>query len=802
MRPRLLVIALGLIAAAKSADAQRLTGAVRDTSTGEPLAGVVVSLLDSLRYPVARVITDAAGRYTVVRPANASLLRVMRIGYQPRLFVLPAPEAVGDVDVAMHKVATLLSTIVVNDDRVCSPDKDRVGALSLWEQARAGLLTAVVAREQMPARASIMSYERTLDAGDGRLLHQTAHTLRGQTTRPFIAGQSARELAVRGYLLRRPDGDQVLAPDADVLLDDTFAATHCFNVAAGDATHPGLVGLAFEPVRGRDTLLDVRGTLWLESGVPSLHSLEFQYAGRRADADLKGSDGWIHFRAMPNGVVFIDEWQVRLPVYQKRITVRGPIMTRVVQRYESGGVVLTSEWPDGLKWRTALAPLTGVVRERGSSVPVAGALVSLEHIADTVVTDSAGRFSMHPVLPGRYSLQVTDTSFGAFVAPRTSSAELLVIHDQPPTANPELTSRGESVKKLCANVDVRGVTSTIVGRLLDAAGTPATRDTRLTARWLRTTTGGTLAEAKSEFETVDPDEAGRFSFCAVPRDRAIRITASRPNIEFADTVVLVPPNVEVMAVEWPLDLRTLASMVPPKPTVLRGRVLRAGTTTPLAGAEVWLPMADRRVTTDSSGDFRVDSLREGSQYVQVRKVGFAALRDTVTIAASSELRRDFSLIASSQVLDTVRTVASSKYISPLLRGFEERRANHVSGYFITDSILRKNDNSNIGNVIVSRMSGIALTPGRGSASYLVNTRKMCAGAVLSCTGVSTCYVTVYLDGILYYSATTREPPPDVSRLMVTEFAAVEYYPSSGTGPPQYNATGSGCGTLLLWTRER
>jgi hypothetical protein len=38
--------------------------------------------------------------------------------------------------------------------------------------------------------------------------------------------------------------------------------------------------------------------------------------------------------------------------------------------------------------------------------------------------------------------------------------------------------------------------------------------------------------------------------------------------------------------------------------------------------------------------------------------------------------------------------------------------------------------------------------------------------------------------------------------MVSDLAGVEFYPETGTGPPEYNATGSGCGTLLLWTRER
>ena len=36
---------------------------------------------------------------------------------------------------------------MVSDDRMCSSDQNRPAALSLWEQARTGLLASIVARE-------------------------------------------------------------------------------------------------------------------------------------------------------------------------------------------------------------------------------------------------------------------------------------------------------------------------------------------------------------------------------------------------------------------------------------------------------------------------------------------------------------------------------------------------------------------------------------------------------------------------------------------------------------------------------
>jgi hypothetical protein len=71
-------------------------------------------------------------------------------------------------------------------------------------------------------------------------------------------------------------------------------------------------------------------------------------------------------------------------------------------------------------------------------------------------------------------------------------------------------------------------------------------------------------------------------------------------------------------------------------------------------------------------------------------------------------------------------------------------------------------------------------------------------------------VTVYLDGVRIYDASMElyakvqgaTIRPDFGRLTARDYAAVEFYAGGATIPAQYNATGSDCGVLLLWTRER
>lgn len=66
------------------------------------------------------------------------------------------------------------------------------------------------------------------------------------------------------------------APDAAVLLSDTFLDTHCFRLQSAHRAHVGMVGLAFEPVRGTRTP-DVHGVLWMDAESAELRLLEYGY---------------------------------------------------------------------------------------------------------------------------------------------------------------------------------------------------------------------------------------------------------------------------------------------------------------------------------------------------------------------------------------------------------------------------------------------------------------------------------------------------------------------------------------------
>jgi hypothetical protein len=826
MAPRLRVIRFALLLtalAAPHARAQRITGIVRDTGSIASLSGAVVSLLDAKRQSLARMITDASGRYSLDLTPSAAQLRVVRIGFQPRVLALPSSHAaLLTLDVYMTKVPTLLSTVVVSDNRMCSSDRDRPAALSLWEQARSGLLASIVARESKPAHATIISYERWIDVSRNRVVRQTARKQDGLTTRPFVTLRTPHDLAERGYLEEIAGALTYHAPDADVLLDESFAVTHCFSVRNADDAHAGAIGIAFEPTRGRERIVDVHGTLWLEATVPALRSIEFSFVGGDAAMILGDAGGVLHFHSMSNGVVFVDEWHSRAPVMvQTRDPGRQLRIGRSIanggdvvnskpgnQANEAGGIVGSATWPDGEHWEAPLKPLTGVVAVRGTSAPSRGALVAIDATGDSVLTDTAGRWSIYPLFPGRYEVIVADTSYAAFISPYVTKTDVEITPTEQKEVRVELPSRAESVRGLCRGTQASGVTSILLGRIVDSAGsTPIPSGIRVSASWIASVTQMTgLFSWSKEGEGIELDDKGRFSLCGVPRENAFQLALDRARVRVTDTLITIGPKTEIAELTWRVNFGALGNLVAQQPARLQGHVTQRGTGAAIAGVDLWLPSLDRHATTDASGAFAFDSLPPGYQILQVRQLGFAGQRDTLRLSQGRPVMRDYALSPQATVLDTVSALSDgSKYLSSGLRAFEERRAKHGAGYFIAEKELRSHDGDQLANLITSKMPGLRVVNGGSGNTYLASTVKQCKGRSLGTQQCSPCYLTLYLDGVLRYSADeqeSRSEPPDFNRTAVSELAGIEFYSRENAVPPPYNAARSGCGTLLLWTRER
>jgi len=211
---------------------------------------------------------------------------------------------------------------------------------------------------------------------------------------------------------------------------------------------------------------------------------------------------------------------------------------------------------------------------------------------------------------------------------------------------------------------------------------------------------------------------------------------------------------------------------------------------PIEGVEIRDAFSKTFALTTKTGTVTLVFLPEGGTLVQLRKVGYQPNTVFVAISPSDTLPITTTLTPVAMTLPTVVTRDSAPhYISPALRDFEERRHSGF-GQFIGEVELRKSDNQTMPNVI-RRLSGLIVnchgsSECHAAASRLARKRAFAGGD---------CPVDVYLDG-------AASSDNNLQQMRVDQFAGVEFYPGGATIPSQYNKTGSSCGVLLLWTRER
>jgi hypothetical protein len=237
-----------------------------------------------------------------------------------------------------------------------------------------------------------------------------------------------------------------------------------------------------------------------------------------------------------------------------------------------------------------------------------------------------------------------------------------------------------------------------------------------------------------------------------------------------------------------------------------GTVARDSIGTAVGNAEVQLPQLNRAVTTNYLGEFRLGEIPAGRYVVVVRAVGFQPFIDSISVKAGAAVDGDIVLTALPVNLDAARTVAAApeKRLPPGIAELEERRKMHMGGFFVTDSMLRANDERKLTYLLaqaprlqqaLSSGYGIFLAvPGPPSSGYKTD----------GTFPPNKCFVNVYLNGARYWMGppSPLNAPPDFDAMWAREYSGVEYYASTATIPPQYNSTnGWGCGVLLLWTRR-
>jgi carboxypeptidase family protein len=538
--------------------AQRVVGIVRDSASGDAIAGAVVTLRDSGGAALSQTITGGTGRFAAPIIGRVTRLTLVRIGFHPAgiAFAISYPHADTSVTLAMGALPTLLAAVDVIDTPGCKGRDDRAAALALWEQARAALLATIVARKSSPPALTFIHYDQRRDGDGRRILSQLIQHESGASNRPFLAGHPAEEFSKVGYVAMHGGDLLYYAPDADGLLDPAFASTHCFSLDR-DARRPaGELGLAFEPAHGRDSIVDIAGTIWIDTTARQLRSIEFRYDGLPTSATSTATPGGaVDFRTA-NGVAVINRWNLHLPEVE-HIVARssydlGGTRSHVIAIHDIGDVITTAAWPDGTQWKLPLATLHGSVRGTGDGNPVANARVWLGGTDDTVRTASDGSFHLSRVFPGPYNVYAGDSIIGSTGRAENAPRRIEVDSANVDGLDLQLPPIDAFMRQTCDSLRIpnrRGtdrLTVFVLGRIVLRDGTPAS-DAAFDARLI----GNPMSDDIRQTGRTDGD--GRFQLCYLRANARLSVatTAEKGNLTQRDTLEL--PEQGVVSLRVILD---------------------------------------------------------------------------------------------------------------------------------------------------------------------------------------------------------------------------------------------------------
>jgi hypothetical protein len=621
-------------------------------------------VLDARAQVVNRTISGARGQYRVLRPESAVELRVLRLGFRPRTVPLPRALTVStEVNVTLATVARALDAVDVVAARGCPVRRDRAEAFGLLDQARAGLLATVVARERQSAAMRVVRYERWLDLDGVSVERQTVRldSTAGATI-SFNAVQSAVDFVDRGFRVGTNGQYTYFGPDADVLLDARFQGGYCFSLADADTSRPTQRGLRFTPASRQRGRVDIEGTLWIDTAQRVLKDLEFLYVGVERLAESFAAGGHVGFQAMPNGVSFIDRWTLRLVGAADTIVTDAGATSQDYAIREVGGEVASAHWSDSTTFVSSLSTVhvTATTSEGG---PAAFARLKFADTDYHTVTDSLGRASVPFVLPGRYRVLVADPRLDAISLDLPVERRIPVQRAAATIARVVIPTVEQFVAPLCGRDSLLRTDAWLLARVVGSNGEPlADASYRISDRadgdWRVISQGGLTSSS------------GLLAFCRIlTRGAEVEIAAWRRNGPVTRVRGSMDRAISIMRVVVPTTpiVSSRESGRDDAPVLLSGIVMDSVRKEPVADARVMLLGTPLEGSTDETGRFVIGGVARGVHRIEVSSpwldsIG-AVSRRTVSVQDSTPIT-----LYLPDVGDVIKATCGSRETSGVLVG--------------------------------------------------------------------------------------------------------------------------------------
>jgi hypothetical protein len=678
------------------------------------------------------------------------------------------------------------------------------------------MLTTQLVADDAPLDAQWIEYDRGMDSTLRVVKDQRIRTSRSPTTHAFKS-RPAAELDSIGYVVSDTSGTTYYAPDADVLLSETFARSHCFHLVepARSAGATNLIGVAFEPTRDRREKYDIQGTLWLDRGNAELKSLEFHYT-HLPDVVMDAEPGGrVEFLRLSDGHWLVSQWSVRMPrlvprsrapqIGTGRIAVLAPAAGLTGQIARVSGVQITGGEVTRVTRRdTVVYAATGPavlvqVTTRDSAVHASTPWMTLDGTDYAAGGNATGQITLQPVLGGRYRARVSVPLMDSLGMPPVEQDVEARLDARADTV--KLPSSHDVVLAACPRDSVRSGEGMVYGRVRDEHAV-FLRGAAVTATWLSTDARSTrdAAYGESTLGSLTNDD-GYWRICGVPRNLPL-------GIHVVSDSGMGAGELRLDDARWfaPIDLvaRRLVAANSDTTSVRSGRALVEIMVSQWAGP----PLADvtvdvvasgrtRRVVTGPTGRALIPDVTPGVLTLRARRIGFKQGELAVRVESGRNTIPILLSTADLPTLDTVRVVGNNRLVGIRRNDeFETRRQLHQSTVSFTEEDIRKRNVVDAWQMLTNVPSVRVVDSGKVTVE---STRSNVMNPDMS---QSKCYMQVMVDGMLM-----RPLPGDTGldlRMLPkpNEIHGMEVFAGPASIPVQYGGTGSNkwCGLIAIWTK--
>jgi hypothetical protein len=434
--------------------------------------------------------------------------------------------------------------------------------------------------------------------------------------------------------------------------------------------------------------------------------------------------------------------------------------------------------------------IEGVVFDSVHARPLAGAHVvaagtaAQSEVRREATTDSTGRYRIDSLPLGRYIVGFESAlldSLEVAISPREANLGAGTVA----TLDLALPSAAKLRSAVCLGATLPAQTGVILGQVVSAETESPVAGVVVAMVWHDITVDRAkrLRITSSErSDSVITDRDGWYRMCGVATGAWVAMQLRRDNRRGPLLRTRIDDTLGITLQHLSFSTSSESTADGPTGALLSGTamltgVVRSSAGTPVASAEVRVPGTRAVGRADEQGAFTLHGLPAGTQQLEVRRIGYAAVEVPVVLHAGRTTTRDIVLRRVVN-LDSIVVVATrTKY--------QEFYAHKSTGWgrFVGPEAIAKQRVTRTSDYF-ERIAGFRVQQNGGNT------------LVVSSQGPGGCIATVVIDGMRLL-----EYPPTINAVHWSDVAAIEAYPASMAfmAPPEYNI--GGCGGVVIWTRR-